>query len=109
MIMRRKSRYVLVASSKPFDISKELGKFEAKLAEIVGIIEMAEMGLLLAKKLDDKAFIFRLSRGKERRFILALSFLKLDGVSFYSILTSGTIKSLLRKYNSLLAKNPVGD
>lgn len=105
MIMRRKSRYVLVMSSKPFEMKSRLNEFIEALKMQLGSIGLAELDLSLIKEVDSNLFIFKLKRGEERKFILALSFIKLDSTSFYSIMTSGTINSLLKKYNAKLEKS----
>jgi RNase P/RNase MRP subunit POP5 len=103
MITRRKSRYIIIRSTKPFSASM-MNLFNSKLSEIIGSIGMCEANPYFVKSINDNSFIIKVSRGSERRIILALSFLKFDGFSFCSILTSGTIKALLKKYNLIVSK-----
>jgi len=100
MIIKRKNRYVLVMSSKPIEIGLALDSFINELSKYIGIFGLAELSPYFIKSINERTFIFRVARGGERRFILALSFIKLNGVAFYSLLTSGTIKSLLRRYRT---------
>jgi len=86
-------------SSKPIELGSNLSAFFNELSKYVGLFGLARLSPYFVKKIGEKEFIFRIARGYEKEFILALSFVKLNGVGFYSILTSGTIKSLIRKYN----------
>jgi len=86
-------------SSKPIELGSNLSAFFNELSKYVGLFGLARLSPYFVKKIGEKEFIFRIARGYEKEFILALSFVKLNGVGFYSILTSGTINSLLRKYN----------
>ena len=86
-------------SSKPIELGSNLSAFFNELSKYVGLFGLARLSPYFVKKIGEKEFIFRIARGYEKEFILALSFVKLNGVGFYSILTSGTINSLLRKYS----------
>ena len=86
-------------SSKPIELGSNLSAFFNELSKYVGLFGLAGLSPYFVKKIGEKEFIFRIARGYEKEFILALSFVKLNGVGFYSILTSGTINSLLRKYD----------
>ena len=86
-------------SSKPIELGSNLSAFFNELSKYVGLFGLARLSPYFVKKIGEKEFIFRIARGYEKEFILALSFVKLNGVGFYSILTSGTINSLLRKYD----------
>ena len=99
MILKRKSRYVLVMSSKPIELGSNLSMFFDELSKYIGLFGLAKLSPYFVKKIGEKEFIFRIARGYEKEFILALSFVKLNDFAFYSILTSGTIKSLIRKYS----------
>ncbi|MGC8662536.1 MAG: Rpp14/Pop5 family protein [Candidatus Micrarchaeia archaeon] len=106
MIMKKKSRYVLVMSSKPINMSRQYLLFANALSRQIGKIGIAELDLSLAKSLDDNLFIFKMARGKEGVFILGISFIKKlqeeENIGFYSLLVSGTIKSLLARYSRKL-------
>ena len=100
MIQRYKNRYVLVESSSPL-----VHTDGHAVQEIMGLItsEVGNVGFLEASPRivhwpSDSTFILRVNRGHEREIILALSFIKSIGGKmhgFYTIKTSGTIRSLL--------------
>ncbi len=109
MIMKRKSRYVLVMSSRPIEMSSYYHYFLHALSEQIGKIGLAKLDLSLAKSIGENLFIFKMSRGEEKSFILAISFVKRlregeEEIGFYSLLTSGTISSIIRKYGARAGK-----
>jgi len=106
MIFKRKNRYILVETSSPIDLSNRR-IFEAvatKLKTYLGEQVFIESNPQIISKLDENNFIMKVTRGTEKQLFLALSFLK--GVNdreigFYTIKTSGTVRSIKDYFNSL--------
>ena len=99
MIFKRKRRYVLVESSRAFDITNKLNwaGLKGELYRFFGEKQYMESNLFPLKQLTDKKFIIRVSRGTEKHAILALSFVHKIGpseIGFYTLKTSGTIRAL---------------
>ena len=100
MIFRAKRRYVLVRSSVPVDAVVSQYKLGESLLGLMGAEEYANAMPKVVKQIDDSTFILRVSRGSERKLVLALSFIKSLGsarLGFYTLRTSGSIAALLRK------------
>jgi RNase P/RNase MRP subunit POP5 len=105
MIYRRKSRYILVETSKEVDMRDRQNEASLKneMLRFLGEKLYIESNLQIVKQMGENTFIIRVSRGMERSAILALSFIKKVSSSelgFYTIRTSGTISSLKKFYNS---------
>ena len=99
MITRRKSRYLLVESSRDvnFESKEEQRSLGDGIARVIGEFGYMNSSPKLIKQLNNKVFIIRTSRGGEDHVILALSFIKqLNGreMGFYTIRESGSIKKL---------------
>ena len=99
MIVRRKSRYQLVETSK--DVYLESNDGQRGLAEGIARV-IGEFGYMNAnpkvmRQLNGRVFIMRTHRGDEDHVVLALSFIKqLSGmpIGFYTIRSSGSIRKL---------------
>jgi len=103
MIAKKKSRYVLLELSKALDISTgpAYNDFARNIAKGIGMLDFSSMNPYPIKRISDNVFIFKVSRGYEKKFILAAAFISQllgSSISVYSICTSGTIKALMKKY-----------
>ncbi len=99
MIFRRKLRYVLIEASHDVNLADKsvADDLKAKLRGMMGESAYFRANAHLAAQLREDVFIISVNRGLEREIALALSFIKTLGgekVGFYTIKTSGTIKSL---------------
>jgi RNase P/RNase MRP subunit POP5 len=106
MILRRKLRYVLVEATEDIDLGNPLVAEELKkrAMEFLGHLPYFKANPQVAAQLNERVFIISMNRGYERNVMLALSFLKnMNGsrIGFYTIRTSGTIRSLKEAYESL--------
>ncbi|MDE1825193.1 MAG: Rpp14/Pop5 family protein [Candidatus Micrarchaeota archaeon] len=106
MIFRRKSRYVLIEPSRQIDMSQKesWSALREELAKFMGEKSYIDANPFLIEGSSAGNFIIRVSRGSERQLILALSFIKCIGpaeIGFYTIKTSGTIRSLRVKGKKL--------
>lgn len=106
MIFKRKNRYILIEASTPIDLSdrRTFDTVATKLKGYLGEHVFMESNPQIISKLDERNFIMKVTRGTERQLFLALSFLK--GVNdkeigFYTIKTSGTVRSIKDYFNSL--------
>ncbi len=99
LIVRRKSRYLLVESSREVNLdSKEEQRSLAEgIAKVIGEFGYMNSSPKVMRQLNPKSFIIRASRGQEGAVVLALSFIKqLNGkeTGFYTIRNSGSIRKL---------------
>jgi len=99
MIFRRKLRYLLVEASESINLSIPATQTELKreLQAFMGHLPCFKANPQVAAQLSEKVFIISLNRGCERGVALALAFTKhLENkrVGFYTIRTSGTIRSV---------------
>lgn len=98
MILKRKYRYVLAESTVSADLMDRRGSraFCDSLLGIMGEKAYADADPRVVWQ-DGSMFIMKVNRNSEKSIILALSFLKsLSGqrAGFYTLKTSGTIRSL---------------
>jgi RNase P/RNase MRP subunit POP5 len=99
MLTRPKNRYVLIEASEPIDTGNKDTAYEiikALTAEL-GAIGYVEAMPKIVYQVGDRSFIIRTNRGREGAVILAFSFIKnISGrkIGFYTLKTSGTIRSL---------------
>ncbi len=101
MILKRKSRYVLVRSSEPINMGSKdtMIKFCIDVEKIMGIRNYSSSHLRIAKVTDERYFIAKMDRGQECHFILASAFIKkINGINtgLQTIKTSGAINNLIR-------------
>jgi RNase P/RNase MRP subunit POP5 len=106
MIFRRKLRYVLVESTENVNFGNPLVAEELKkrILEFLGHLPYFKANPQVAAQLNEKVFIISMNRGYEREVMLALSFLKNMGgsrIGFYTVRTSGTIRSLKEAYERI--------
>ncbi len=99
MIFRKKLRYILVETSGKVDMDdmRKQGALGAGMLSFLGELSYFKANPHVAAQLSDNMFVLSVNRGYERDIVLALSFIKeLMGarVGFYTIRTSGTIRSL---------------
>lgn len=103
MILKRKTRYIMVRSSHPADLSDKTAwqQLRIELSKFLGEKEYLNANPFFAEQIGDSTFIIRVMRGSDRAVILALSFTKLQSegkeVGFYTLKTSGTIRALKSK------------
>ncbi len=100
MILKRKSRYVMVRSSKRADFTEgyNASAFLRELERVMGIHAYSLAHPKIAKQMGDNIFIVKLNRGAESSFILATAFIKKIGnsdIGFQTIKTSGAINNLI--------------
>ena len=100
MILRRKSRYVLVEVSCKADLnSSEIKKdVMLSLTKELGGLGRLRAGPKIVWCDSDSRFIVRVNRGYEKAVVLAFAFIKkLGGVraGFYTLGVSGSIRSLI--------------
>ncbi|MDE1850272.1 MAG: Rpp14/Pop5 family protein [Candidatus Micrarchaeota archaeon] len=105
MILKRKSRYILVECSAPLDLGdKRLwDELRGCIAKFIGEKDYADSNLTFIKQTDPTKFLLRTSRGAEKKIVLALSFVKQINskeAGFYTLRTSGTIRSLRSQQTS---------
>ncbi len=92
MILKRKSRYVLVEPSS-VDTARLYTRLEAELLRIMGQVTYTKASPKVVAQYG-RFFAVRINRGFEDELVLALSFARIDGIGFYTIKTSGTLKTL---------------
>lgn len=102
MILKRKSRYVMIEASRPLDVTDKLAwsQLRADISKFIGEKEYLDANPFLAEQTDERKFIIRVSRGSEKAIVLAFSFIKLfnnQEIGFYTLKTSGTIRALKSK------------
>jgi RNase P/RNase MRP subunit POP5 len=99
LIARRKSRYLLVESSKDvnFAFNEEQKGLAEGIAKVIGEFGYMNASPKIMKQLNSRAFVIRSSRGSEGHVVLALSLIKqLNGreIGFYTLRESGSIRKL---------------
>ena len=99
MIIRRKSRYILVEASRDIDLSDR--QVQADLSEgisrVIGNIGHVNASPKVMAQLNPRLFILRVSRGFEGDVIIALAFtkeIKGSEIGLYTIRTSGSMLRL---------------
>ncbi|MDE1869767.1 MAG: Rpp14/Pop5 family protein [Candidatus Micrarchaeota archaeon] len=102
MILKRKSRYVMVEASRPIDLTDKpaWSQLRADISRFIGEKEYLDANPFLAEQIDQTKFIIRVNRGSEKAIVLAFSFIKLfnnSEIGFYTLKTSGTIRALKSK------------
>ena len=102
MILKRKSRYLLLESSKEISLEDKQTwvSLRDEVLKFLGENQYVEANPFLIKQVGSKKFIVRVSRGTERRVLLAFSFIKnVQGkeIGFYTLRISGTIRGLKTK------------
>ncbi len=101
MIMRRKSRYILVRSTRPLDIEVRDREYQflKEVERFMGIGAYCASHPKIANKAGSNMFIVKVNRGSECSFALATSFIKriadMD-IGFQTVKTSGSISQLKR-------------
>lgn len=99
MIFRKKLRYILVESCSPVRM-KEMQNSESLksgMLSFLGQLPYFKANPQVIAQFNESVFVLSVNRGHERSAILALSFIKRLGetpVGFYTIRTSGTVRSL---------------
>jgi RNase P/RNase MRP subunit POP5 len=99
LIIRRKSRYILIEASGDIDMSSkgtQAGLYDG-MAMAIGHIGSLNIGPKIMCQVGPRTFILRVARGTEGTATLAIAFVKeLEGreIGFYTIKTSGSIKKL---------------
>lgn len=96
MIIKPKYRHVLVLSSTPITLDEAKYGLSKELMRMMGETSYSEANPRIMAQ-QGKTIIIKVKRGCERQLILALAFVKKLGekkIGFYSIKTSGSIKSL---------------
>ncbi len=106
MIFRRKMRYLMVEASESVAMNdpKRIDMLKRELLSFLGELPYFKANPQVAAQLNDKVFIISANRGYERNIALGLAFAKkLDGrkVGFYTIRTSGTIRSLKDSFRKI--------
>lgn len=104
MIFKKKTRYLLVEASESANLSDPINVdcLKREMLAFLGQLPCFKANPQVAAQLNDRVFVMSVNRGYEASAILALSFIKkLNGkkVGFYTIRTSGTIRSI-RNYFS---------
>lgn len=99
MIFRRKLRYVLVEASEGINVKDPTMAESLKrgVQNFLGQLPYFKANPQVAAQLSDRTFVLSVNRGYERSVVLALAFVKdLGGrrLGFYTLKTSGTIRSL---------------
>lgn len=106
MILRKKTRYVMVeANDRVYMNDPEIQEaLKESLKAFLGELPYFKANPQVAAVLSDKVFVVGVNRGFERNVVLALSFVKsLQGrrVGFYTIRTSGTMRSIKDAFRSI--------
>lgn len=99
MILRRKTRHILVEATSEINVDDKRVEesLRKELLNFMGEATYLKSSPQITAKLSGNVFIISTNRGYEKSIILAISFIKnLDNkrIGFYTIKTSGTIKSL---------------
>ena len=99
MIFRRKVRYLMVEASGHVAMNdpQKVDALKRELFSFLGELPYFKANPQVAAQLNDNVFVISVNRGYERNTALALAFAKrLDGrkIGFYTIKTSGTIRSI---------------
>ena len=92
MIIKRKSRYVLVEASSA-DTQQLYTRLEAELLRVLGQITYTNASPKVVAQYGG-LFVVRVNRGCERDLVLALSLARVGSIGFRTIKTSGTLKTL---------------
>ncbi len=95
MITKRKNRYLLIECSSKHS-EEYMDYFYSSLHTIMGSRDYANANPKIVKIYYDNLFVVRVNRGFEKEVLLATSFSKDhdEKVGFYTILTSGTMKTI---------------
>ncbi len=106
MIARRKMRYLMVEASRSLAINdpRNTDMLKGQLLSFMGELPYFKANPQVASQLSGRVFIMSVNRGSERGVVLALAFIKNIGgtkVGFYTIRTSGTIRSLNDAFGEL--------
>jgi RNase P/RNase MRP subunit POP5 len=106
VIFRKKTRYVMVeANDRVYMNDHEIQEaLKESMKAFLGELPYFKANPQVAAVLSDKIFVLSVNRGFERNVALALSFVKnLSGrrVGFYTIRTSGTIRSIKDAFRSI--------
>jgi RNase P/RNase MRP subunit POP5 len=97
LILRYKYRYILFMSSSELDFGIEERGLLNEIMRYIGEISYSKANPKIAAQYSRKLFVIKTERSYEDLIILALSFIKeLHGrrIGFFSLKSSGTIKSL---------------
>lgn len=99
MIFRKKLRYLMVEASDEmrFEGAGSADELNSRIKDFLGELTYFKANPQVAAQLSSNVFVLSVNRGYERNAVLALSFIKeLSGgrIGFYTIRTSGTIRSL---------------
>ena len=108
MILKSKRRHILIRMSSGFAIGEESNWNELRdlLLQFLGEQAFADAKPKIIKILSQDTFIMSCRRGSEDKIILALSFIKkinTERLGFYTLRTSGTIKSLIERNQEMEA------
>lgn len=111
MIYRRKLRYVLVEATEGVNLGDPRTTEDLKrgMLSFLGQLPYFRANPQITAQLNDKVFVISANRGYERNVILALSFIKsLNGkrTGFYTLRTSGTIRSIKSNFRKNLGRDP---
>ncbi|MEM0201243.1 MAG: Rpp14/Pop5 family protein [Candidatus Micrarchaeaceae archaeon] len=98
MITKRKNRYLLIGCSSELN-ENIMDYFYSSLHNFMGSKNYANANPKIVKTYPNKMFIVRVNRGSEKEVVLATAFSKNynEKLGFYSIITSGTIKTISDK------------
>ncbi len=112
MILKRKSRYVLIESSDSIDMgaASNWNDFKSRIGEFMGIAGISAANPKFVKQ-SGNFFVVRVNRGSEDLFVAATAFvrqLRGEKIGFYTLCTSGTIAALARKYEVAHANESAG-
>lgn len=99
MIMKRKSRYVLIEPSASSS-TRMFSGFESEMLRVMGQIMYTKSAPKVVAQ-HGSMFIVRVNRGFEKDLVLASAFARVDGIGFRTIKTSGTLRSLADYYAEL--------
>lgn len=96
MILKRKTRYILVEASGDIDLEARRTGFEEELLDFLGEFAYSYANPRAIRQYNKRVFSLRVNRGFEAQVILSLSFLRGEDrkMGFYTIKTSGTLKTL---------------
>ena len=106
MIFRKKLRYILVEASDDIRMegTRSADALKTGIKAFLGELPYFKANPQVAAQLGSRVFVMSVNRGHERNAALALSFVKvIDGrrMGFYTIRTSGTIRSIKDAFRSL--------
>jgi RNase P/RNase MRP subunit POP5 len=106
MIFRKKLRYILVEASGEVNMedSRLFDSLRDQMSAFLGHLPYFKANPQIAAQWSRSTFVMKVNRGYERDVMLAFSFIKnLDGkgVGFYTIKTSGTIRSIRSAFRKM--------